>query len=205
MTISRARPDPPMLLRVLIAAVAAAAASPAGAGQPAKGPVKVFILVGQSNMQGKGKIAHLEKLVGEEPDTYGHLKSNGQWTQRDDVWIKYWDKKGELTSKDVFQHAENGDALAREIVEGTAEALAIMCVNMLHTTEPARIVFSGGMIAAGDALLGRVRHYFDEHIWTLKKETVDICFATLGEDTGIIGAAALARHALQHGQIGGAS
>ncbi|HEV58083.1 MAG TPA: ROK family protein [Phycisphaerales bacterium] len=114
------------------------------------------------------------------------------------------DKKGELTSKDVFQHAENGDALAREIVEGTAESLAIMCVNMLHTTEPARIVFSGGMIAAGDALLSRIQHYFDEHIWTLKKETVNICFATLGEDTGIIGAASLARHALQHGQIGGA-
>lgn len=115
------------------------------------------------------------------------------------------DKRGELTSKDVFQHAENGDALARETVEGTAEALAIMCVNMLHTTEPARIVFTGGMIAAGDALLSRIQHYFDEHVWTLKKESVQICFATLGEDTGIIGAAALARHALQHGQIGGAS
>jgi len=111
--------------------------------------------------------------------------------------------KGELTSKDVFQHAEKGDALACEIVEGTAEALAIMCVNMLHTTEPARIVFSGGMIAAGDALLSRIRRHFDHLVWTLKKETVEICFATLGEDTGIIGAAALARHALQHGQIGG--
>ncbi|MBN1816328.1 MAG: ROK family protein [Sedimentisphaerales bacterium] len=109
--------------------------------------------------------------------------------------------RGEITSKDVFLHAENGDKLACDIVEGTAEALALMCVNMLHTTEPACIVFTGGMIAAGDALLGRICRHFDRLIWTLKKETVTICFATLGEDTGIIGAASLAQHAFQQGQI----
>ena len=87
--------------------------------------------------------------------------------------------------------------LAKEITDGTAKALAITCINMLHTTEPRRIVFTGGMIAAGDALLNRIQHYFDEQIWTLKKEPVEICFATLGEDTGIIGAAALAKHVLQ--------
>ena len=87
-----------------------------------------------------------------------------------------------------------GDELAKEIVDGTAEALAITCINMLHTTEPQRIVFTGGMIAASDALLSRIRHFFEQHIWTIKKEQVEICFATLGEDTGIIGAGALARH-----------
>ncbi len=35
----------------------------------------------------------------------------------------------------------------------------------------------------------------------VKKETVEICFATLGEDTGIIGAAALARHIKQQGKL----
>jgi len=67
---------------------------------------------------------------------------------------------------------------------------------MLHTTEPARIIFSGGMIAAGDELLSRIKRYFNEAIWTLKPETIDICFATLGEDTGIIGAASLAKHVI---------
>lgn len=105
-----------------------------------------------------------------------------------------FDEKGEVTCKDIFEHLETGDAYAAEVVNDTAKALALMCVNMLHTTEPSRIVFSGGMIAAGDALLSRIQHYFDEYIWTLKKETVEICFATLGENTGIIGAAALARH-----------
>jgi len=111
------------------------------------------------------------------------------------------EKKGKITSKDIYEHLAAGDDLAKEITDGTAEALAITCVNMLHTTEPRRIVFAGGMIAAGDALLNRIKHFFDKHIWTLKKEMVEICFATLGEDAGIIGAAALARHARQQGKL----
>lgn len=106
---------------------------------------------------------------------------------------KVLDEKGEITSKDVYEHLAKDDDLAKKITDGTAKALAILCINMLHTTEPQRIVFAGGMIAAGDALLSRIKYYFNEQIWSLKKETVEICFATLGEDAGIIGAAALAK------------
>ena len=114
---------------------------------------------------------------------------------------KVLDKKGQITSKDVYEHLADGDKLAKEITDGTAKALAITCINMLHTTEPKRIVFAGGMIAAGDVLLNRIKDFFNEHIWTLKKEMVEICFATLGEDAGIIGAAALARHTKQQGKL----
>lgn len=108
---------------------------------------------------------------------------------------KVLQEKGKITSKDVYEHLAAGDELAKEITDGTAEALALTCINMLHTTEPRRIVFTGGMIAAGDLLLNRIQHFFDQHIWTIKKEDkIEICFATLGEDTGIIGAGALARH-----------
>lgn len=105
---------------------------------------------------------------------------------------KVLDEKGQITSKDVYEHLAKGDALAKKITDGTARALAIICVNMVHTTDPQRIVFSGGMIAAGDVLLNRIKEYFDEYIWGMKDESVEICFATIGEDTGIIGAAALA-------------
>ena len=108
-------------------------------------------------------------------------------------------EKGEITCKDVYEHLAQGDELAKKITDETAKALALVCINMLHTTEPNRIVFAGGMIAAGDVLLDRIKHYFNEHIWTLKKETVEICFATLGEDAGIIGAAALAKHTKKQG------
>ena len=106
---------------------------------------------------------------------------------------KIYKEKGEVTCKEVFEAMKAGDAFAEKIVDGTAEALALLCINSLHFTEPSRIVFAGGMIAAGDVLLKKIREQFDKHIWHLRKETVEICFATLGEDAGIIGAAALAR------------
>jgi len=102
--------------------------------------------------------------------------------------------KGEITSKDVYEHLATGDELAKEITDGTAKALAIVCVNMLHTTEPKRIVFAGGMIAAGEILLERIRYFFQQQVWPLKPEPLEICFAALGEDAGITGAAALALH-----------
>ena len=114
---------------------------------------------------------------------------------------KVLDEKGEITSKDVYEHLAAGDELSKKITDETAESLAILCIVMLHTTEPKRIVFAGGMIAAGDVLLNRIRYYFNEHIWSLKKEPVEICFATLGEDAGIIGAAALAKQADTEGKF----
>lgn len=110
-------------------------------------------------------------------------------------------EKGQVTCKEVFEHSQAADGLAKEITEGTAQALGIMCVNMLHVQEPDRIVFAGGMIAAGDFLLARIQHYFNKHIWKLKKETVKICFASLGEDAGIFGAAGLAIHEKKQGKL----
>ena len=63
--------------------------------QPGKGPVKVFILAGQSNMQGHGTVnggaGTLETLLANDAEgRFGYLvDENGQWSVRDDVWITY--------------------------------------------------------------------------------------------------------------------
>ena len=106
---------------------------------------------------------------------------------------KVLEEKGAITSEDVYEHLGFGDELAKEVTEKAAEALGIICVNMLHATEPKRIVFGGGMIGAGDVLLERIKYYFKKYVWNLKEEKTEICFAVLGEDAGIIGAAMLAR------------
>ena len=88
---------------VAILALAVTTATPAS-DAPAPGPWRVFILSGQSNMQGKGAIKHLEQLLA-DPNTagpYRHLKTGEAWTQRPDVLIRYVDggkvdKKGKLT------------------------------------------------------------------------------------------------------------
>ena len=80
------------------------------ADDAAKSPLKVFILAGQSNMEGQGKIAldpnrndgkgSLEYLVKDTATSsrFKHLKdADGEWALRDDVWIWYFDRKGPLT------------------------------------------------------------------------------------------------------------
>ena len=107
---------------------------------------------------------------------------------------KVYKEKGHISCKNVCDHAAQGDKFANEIIKGTAEALGILCVNIIHITGPQRVVFAGGMIAAGEPLLKSIKEYFNYHIWPLKQEKLEICFATLGEDAGIIGTAALAVH-----------
>ncbi|MHC4075585.1 MAG: ROK family protein [Planctomycetota bacterium] len=114
---------------------------------------------------------------------------------------KILEQKGLITCKDVYEHLRADDELAGKITDETAKALAITCINMLHVTEPERFVFAGGVIAAGDILLKRIRHFFNEYIWTLKQESPGICFARLGEDAGIIGAAALAKDAAEKNRL----
>ncbi len=81
---------------LLLAFVIALHAAVADAAQPPEGKIKVFILTGQSNMEGKGLASHLDTYK-QDPlikDTYAMLKKDGQWVVRNDVWITYPTKNG---------------------------------------------------------------------------------------------------------------
>ncbi len=76
-----------------------AALSPALVYADKERPVKVFILAGQSNMQGHGRIAmgkdgDLDYAAGQEQ--FAYLKKDGKWVERDDVWYVHKSGKGEL-------------------------------------------------------------------------------------------------------------
>lgn len=80
-------------------------AGAAPAAEPAAGPLKVFILAGQSNMQGWGRLTTADWL-GADPKHGGLLKkikaADGKWIERDDVSVWYNRsgkvKKGALTA-----------------------------------------------------------------------------------------------------------
>ncbi len=67
--------------------------------QAAEKPVKVFILAGQSNMEGKArnKLLEYQAQDAKTRDLFAHLRKDDQWIQRDDVFIKFLDRKGPLT------------------------------------------------------------------------------------------------------------
>ena len=62
-------------------------------------PVKVFILAGQSNMEGKAPNALLEHQASDPKtrDQFTHLRKDDKWIMRDDVFIKFLDRHGPLT------------------------------------------------------------------------------------------------------------
>jgi glucokinase len=106
-------------------------------------------------------------------------------------------KEGDITARDVFDAAAAGDTLASTIVEETAYYLAVGATNMMHTIDPDMIVYTGGMIAAGDAFLERIRVNVLELAFPVPSAKTVICYAQLGSDAGFIGAAACGRQVYQ--------
>jgi hypothetical protein len=89
----------PFILRSAVVAALSFAAFVQCRAADSRKPVKVFVLAGQSNMEGKAKVSLLEYQA-DAPKTRqecSHLKKDGKWIVRDDVWIKFLDRKGNLT------------------------------------------------------------------------------------------------------------
>lgn len=90
------------------------------AADPAKLPVKVYLLAGQSNMQGHGHVRTLDWL-GEDPK-YGYLlkklkNDDGSWKEQRKVWISYKGagRRGNLT----VGYGANKEAIGPELMFGT--------------------------------------------------------------------------------------
>jgi len=98
-----------------------------------------------------------------------------------------------LDARDVLRAAERGDTLAARVWDQTCYYLALGCINLERLLSPELIVFSGGLINAGEHLLTPVRQYINKLRWHIPTQPPRIALAELSGDAGIIGAAALAR------------
>ncbi|NQL65937.1 ROK family glucokinase [Streptococcus suis] len=97
----------------------------------------------------------------------------------------------DVTAKDVFDLAKEGDDLALIVYRHFSEYLGVACANIAAVLNPAYIVLGGGVSAAGDFLLEGVRKVFAENSFPQIKESTQIVLATRGNDAGVLGAASL--------------
>ncbi|MDG3213130.1 ROK family glucokinase [Streptococcus suis] len=97
----------------------------------------------------------------------------------------------ELTAKDVFDLAKEGDDLALIVYRHFSNYLGIACANIAAVLNPAYIVLGGGVSAAGEFLLNGVRNVFADNSFPQIKESTQIVLATRGNDAGVLGAASL--------------
>jgi len=80
-----------LTVSTILAALCFLAPSACTADDVAAGPVKVFILSGQSNMEGKAAAYTLERVLKDKPDDprLSRLMKDGEWEVRDDVWVTF--------------------------------------------------------------------------------------------------------------------
>ena len=97
----------------------------------------------------------------------------------------------DVTAKDVFDLAKEGDDLALIVYRHFSEYLGVACANIAAVLNPAYIVLGGGVSASGEFLLDGVRKVFAENSFPQIKESTQIVLATRGNDAGVLGAASL--------------
>ena len=108
---------------------------------------------------------------------------------------------GELTPKLVCEAAEEGDPLGVEILTETARWLGIGTVSVLHTIDPDAVLLAGAMTfggpgtRTGELFLDTLRAEVKRRAFPTVAEHLNVGFATLGGDAGVVGAAGCARRA----------
>lgn len=95
--------------------------------------------------------------------------------------------------KTAFKAARAGDAAGKEVVDAYVSYLACGLTNMINVFQPEIISIGGGVCNEGDYLLNPVKEIVAKEVYTKEATTkqADIRIAKLGNDAGIIGAAAL--------------
>ena len=107
--------------------------------------------------------------------------------------MKKYEKKttlkdlSEVTSKDIFDAAKEGDEFAKEQVDNLGKKLALATGNIALMVDPEVFVIGGGVSKAGQILLDVVEKYYNENsMFALKNKSFHL--AELGNDAGIYGA-----------------
>ena len=98
-----------------------------------------------------------------------------------------------ITSKDVYDAAKEGDAVAMKIFDFTARLLGKSLANFVSFSSPQAIVLFGGLARAKEFLYEPMMEAMNENLLHQWKGKIQILFSSLKEsDAAILGASSLA-------------
>ncbi len=98
----------------------------------------------------------------------------------------------QVDARIIGEAAQAGDRLAVEAFRRAGEYLGIGIVNLLRLFNPRMIVLGGSVTKVGPLLLTPMRETIQARALALYWEGLSIVPAVLGDDVGLLGAAALA-------------
>ena len=99
-----------------------------------------------------------------------------------------------VLGEDVAKLARQGDEAAISVLRETGVWLGIGLAGFVNVFNPEVIAIGGGAARAGDLILDAARHEVRLRAMSPSRDLVEIKEATLGADSGVLGAAALARN-----------
>lgn len=97
-----------------------------------------------------------------------------------------------VTAKEVFKEAANGDRVAKNILNTSLTYLGIAVANTITNFDPEKVVVGGGVVNGGDIVIDTIRNVVEERCMAAFVENCKIEKAVLGGKAGVLGAAALA-------------
>jgi glucokinase len=97
-----------------------------------------------------------------------------------------------VTAAEVAAHAAAGDPLAVRVWRETIDALGTGLTSIVNMLEPELVVLGGGVTRAGDALIAPARAAVRAAAMTPGGRSVRVERAALGDQVGVVGAAAVA-------------
>ena len=105
--------------------------------------------------------------------------------------------KRQIRSGAIADAIENGDESIRNLVSDACRLIGYSVVNIIHLLAPDRIVLGGGLVEAmEDLILQTVTETANQNVMEVYRGRFEIVAARLGDDAGVMGAAAWAKNEL---------
>lgn len=110
----------------------------------------------------------------------------------DDPLKELWQSKGQLTIDDVLAFASQEKSYSWELLQQVGRHVGLVLSNVANMFNP-EVVFIGGRLGSvAEIFINRVREIMESHTFPEIAKTTEIKASTLGADSGVIGACALA-------------
>lgn len=94
----------------------------------------------------------------------------------------------EITGELVYRSAQQGDAVAIEVLEDTGRFLGIGIANLINTLNPTRIILTGGVSRAGNFVLDSLKETVKARALSAPAKAVSIVISELGTNATAVGA-----------------
>ncbi|WP_018109449.1 ROK family protein [Bacteroides propionicifaciens] len=99
----------------------------------------------------------------------------------------------DITSKDVYEAAEQGDVIAKDIFEYTGRILGEALSDFIAFSSPEAIILFGGLAKSGDYILRPIQRAMEENVLNIYKGKTRLFVSELKDsDAAVLGASALA-------------